>query len=335
MLKPITARLQFLRWQVLGLLLLSSLAFASDDPEASAIEWMQRMSQTFQSSNYSLALIRIHRQQFEPILIEHGLVDGDELVFIDHLNGPQRQALYRDSTVTYFQQDAQTYKVNGVSSPGPIPGVFVKGVERLRQNYRFSVAGRTRNMGRPAQVVRIEPIKPDRYSYWLWMDVQTGMLLRLDTVSPEGEAMEHVQIMSMNIVNEPTPHMQQLAQLDTDAAITIPSGNATDVKREQQWVPNWLPQGFERISSNVHRLATTQELVDYQMYSDGLANISIYVNKALSPDAPQAHVEQGATMLYTFTRQGVEIAVVGQIPLETARKIANNLQPEQIVGADQ
>lgn len=329
-LKQTTHNLFRFKWQALCLLLLSPLCIASDDPEVVATQWMQRMSQAFQSSNYSLALIRIHKQQFEPILIEHALIEGDELVFIDHLNGPQRQALYRDNTVTFFQQDAQPYQAKGVRPPGPIPNVFVKGIETLKANYRFFMAGRTRNMGRPAQVIRIEPIHPDRYSYWLWMDVKTGMLLRLDTVSPEGEALEHVQIMSMNIVNDPTQHMLQLAQLNTDTAITLPNRPSHAIRRTEQWKPGWLPEGFEKMSSSIHRLAVTQELVDYQLYSDGLTNISIYVSKALGSGTPQAHVEQGPTMLYTFTRQGVEIAVVGQIPLNTAKRIANNLYPQKV-----
>ena len=41
---------------------------------------------------------------------------------------------------------------------------------------------------------------------------------------------------------------------------------------------SWLPDGFELISGDRHRLLMTERTVESRMYSDGLFSFSVYVS---------------------------------------------------------
>ena len=65
------------------------------------------------------------------------------------------------------------------------------------------------------------------------------------------------------------------------------------------------------------------------MASDGLVDFSVYVTR-VDPQQSMRHqlIRQGATNLISYVNDvGVEITVVGEIPAETAKKIAESVRP--------
>ena len=65
------------------------------------------------------------------------------------------------------------------------------------------------------------------------------------------------------------------------------------------------------------------------MLSDGLVDLSVYVSRVDPKQAVrQQLIRQGATSLVSFVNEvGVEITVVGEVPAETAKRIAEAVQP--------
>ncbi|MBW8189574.1 MucB/RseB C-terminal domain-containing protein [Neiella marina] len=294
---------------------------------ATAEAWLQRMGQTFQAANYSLSVIRVNQQHFEPIAIEHGIVDGETLVYVNYLNGPEREILHRDGVVTYFQHDEPPYSVAGQRAVGPIPRAFITDVSILKRSYQFVLGGRNRVLGRSAQLIRIEPNEADRYAIWVWLDAEHGMLLRADIVSPSGEPLEHIQVVSMQYSETPSAVVQQLAALDLPAPVPLMESQQVSGNGRIRWVTGYLPEGFELIGRDRHRLGVTKDLVDYQLYSDGISSVSVYVGSAADEKPGQAGVSKGATHLVTVAKDGVEVAVIGKLPIETITRIVESVHP--------
>ena len=307
------------------MLLASPLAWANekDASAPSAQDWLVRMGQTFQAGNYSLSLIRIYGQHFEPVAIEHGWVDGQELIYVNYLNGPEREVLHKDGMVTYFQHDEPAYSVAGGSSVGPIPQTFISDIESLSDNYRFVLGGRNRVMGRAAQLVRIEPKYKDRYSLWVWLDAAQGMLLRADTIDPKGKPMEHVQIVSMQSYEQAPPVIEQLAKVELPAAVPLLESESLTKAPPRQ--SPFVPQGFKLMGRDRHMLGVSDALVDYRLYSDGISHFSIYVGSASQGGVEKTLSSQGATHLVTRVKGAVEIAVIGTLPEITLQRIAETL----------
>lgn len=65
------------------------------------------------------------------------------------------------------------------------------------------------------------------------------------------------------------------------------------------------------------------------MLSDGVVDLSVYVSRVDPKQAVrQQLIRQGATSLVSSVNEvGVEITVVGEVPTETAKRIAESVQP--------
>ena len=86
-----------------------------------------------------------------------------------------------------------------------------------------------------------------------------------------------------------------------------------------------MPQGFESVSRNHHRLILTERPVESKMYSDGLFSFSIYVAAADKFTVREQLVRQGRRTLHSHVLQGKEVTVVGDIPPATARRVAESV----------
>jgi sigma-E factor negative regulatory protein RseB len=83
------------------------------------------------------------------------------------------------------------------------------------------------------------------------------------------------------------------------------------------------------VKSNQHSLNSFsragEKAVDFMMFSDGLVEVSVYINASEENFRAPEYANDGATMVYNHVTQGVEVGIVGGIPLITARKIAESI----------
>lgn len=286
--------------------------------------WLQRMASVMTTGNYEMALVHGHAGQLEPIQLLHGTEQGQQLTYISYLNGPLREKVQRGDMVSYFEYETQPYSLRNVPLRGPIPNVLLSGMEHLSNHYQFVLAGRGRNAGRVARVVRIVPADEFRYGALIWIDEQSGFLLRAEVLNPAGEVVEQLQTVSFMLTDEAPPLLRQLAMANLPPVLEpVSDPQANELVN---WASGWLPEGFALQHKDRHRLALTNEVVDYLLYSDGWTEISVYIAPAEGVQGNML-VEQGATNLFTVLKNGVEITAVGQAPQATIEKVAQSVYP--------
>ena len=69
------------------------------------------------------------------------------------------------------------------------------------------------------------------------------------------------------------------------------------------------------------------------LFSDGLVEVSVYVNLSQEEFRAPEYASDGATMVFNHVLQGIEVGVVGDIPLATAKKIAESITPASVDSA--
>ena len=81
------------------------------------------------------------------------------------------------------------------------------------------------------------------------------------------------------------------------------------------------------MKSDQHKLVMHEnEPVSYIMLNDGIVSVSIYISaKKVALDEKQKIIQRGATVLYTYQRDDVEINVVGDIPVVTAKRLIESV----------
>ncbi|KXJ49583.1 MAG: transcriptional regulator [Colwellia sp. Phe_37] len=298
----------------------TSVAAAENEP---AEPWLERLANSLQTLNFSTSFVVVKNNQAEPYHWFHGVDEsGDELEILSLLNGPRRDVLRKKNTVSYIEPELPPYSVTSQQISGPIPAILRGDVGKLAQTYDFISVGRSRVLGRPAQLIRIVSKDPYRYGHWLWLDQKTGMLLKLALVNRTGQLLEQIQFTHLDITAELGESLVQLQQTTLPKTIEIPEGYQ---EQKLQWQVNWLPEGFARINANRHRISATKKPVEFMLFTDGLIDVSVYVNPSDGNQRATDYVMDGATVVLNQVINGFEVSVVGKIPAKTAKAIADSV----------
>lgn len=307
-------------WPLAGLLVLLFFATTSR-ADADAMRWLERMNQTLNQRNYELALVVIDGLRNEPVQLIHGVLADGPATLVTYLNGPPRQVVRFADRVSYFDGDGSAYSVAGERLSGPLPAAFWGDLRALARNYQFQLAGRNRTAGRPVQLVRVVPRDELRYGALLWLDEEHGLLLRLDLISSQGQLMEQVQVVSASLSEQPAASLSALSIGKLPAMAPTPDGSAS----APRWQLGWLPAGFELRRQDRHRLAVVDDSVDYYLLSDGLTELSVYIQAEPQPREAQQAANLGATSIVSRWQRGLEVAAVGRLPAETLARVVEGV----------
>ena len=104
-------------------------------------------------------------------------------------------------------------------------------------------------------------------------------------------------------------------------------GNALEGEKSNatNWRIGWLPNGFKLLKSDRHKLDLNNELTDYYLYSDGFVEISVFVQRPLPGRRLSGSLTSGATTIYVHNGGNFDVSVVGNVPSQTAKAIAESV----------
>ncbi len=104
-------------------------------------------------------------------------------------------------------------------------------------------------------------------------------------------------------------------------------GNALKGEKSNatNWRIGWLPNGFKLLKSDRHKLDLNNELTDYYLYSDGFVEISVFVQRPLPGRRLSGSLTSGATTIYVHNGGNFDVSVVGNVPSQTAKAIAESV----------
>jgi len=304
---------------------------------------LERLSQSLRQLNFNTSFVVVKNNQAEPYHWLHGTADvkssrtnealsedplsssmakhNVELEILALLNGPRRDILRVGNTVSYIEPEYAPYSIASAQISGPIPTVFGRDISVLANNYDFVSVGKSRVLGRAAQLIRIEPKDAHRYGYWLWLDLDSGLLLKMAVITRKGKLLEQIQFTHLEITDTLSENLKQLHLAELPKIIELSAKSKTDLA----WQVNWLPDGFKEVKSDRHRINSTNQPVEFMLFNDGLVDISVYVNPSKDTHRPIEYVNDGATLVLNQVVNNLEVSVVGKIPLATAKDIVNSV----------
>ncbi|WP_199609577.1 MucB/RseB C-terminal domain-containing protein [Flocculibacter collagenilyticus] len=313
-------------------------ASQSASEPVTAEQLLQKLNYALHNLNFDASFIVIFNKKGEPYRWLHGIHQGVELEHLSLLNGAGQDIVRRDKVVTYFDPQQPPYSINSGVIRGPIPEILFTDISNLKQHYSFVLAGKKRIAGREAQLIRIIANDKHLYNFKLWLDVRSGMLLKAAYVNDSGEELEQIQLTHITVTEQPHPELIKLSAATLPEVITPPVSATSqqastsldvDVVKNSEikinnWRFGWLPSGFKVIKSDKHQLSLTREASDYYMFSDGLIDFSVFIQRPLSGSSNSV-LTKGAITLYNHRNQVYDVSVVGRIPAKTAQLIAQSV----------
>jgi sigma-E factor negative regulatory protein RseB len=303
-------------------LVLSFNVFANDTNPAKDL--LLNMANAVHTRNFDASFVVVKGKAMEPYRWVHAKQGETELEHLSLLNGAGLEMVRINDQVTYFEPQSQPYSINTDSIAGPIPEVLFKDIEALSSQYDFVLGGKGRIAGRAAQLVRIESKDEYKYNYWIWLDTESSLLLKAAYVNHQGEALEQLQLTHISVTEQPAPMILEV--LNRNFPTPLP-GNALEGEKSNatNWRIGWLPNGFKLLKSDRHKLDLNNELTDYYLYSDGFVEISVFVQRPLPGRRLSGSLTSGATTIYVHNGGNFDVSVVGNVPSQTAKAIAESV----------
>ena len=288
--------------------LLIPAAFAAD--LAALVESAER-AQT--SAEFSGRFVVIQGEQIQSFSVARA-IDPDRPQIhrerVQLLNGPSQEIeRHTGSATCIFSADGVLLNAGLPDRPLlPMPGVITRS-----RHYALRDLGEDRVAGFLVRGIEMTPLDQMRYRHQFWLEPRTGLLLRSLTADSEGRAVAQMMFTQLEVGRPGISWRENLPPAaESQAGPAV--GPRTMVEAD-------IPIGFELVRSE----RTAGDRSRYQVYSDGLASFSIYV-EPIDPSARQLDgpATRGPLNLYGVTLDSLHVTVVGEIPAEAAERLARS-----------
>jgi sigma-E factor negative regulatory protein RseB len=285
--------------------------------------WLRRLSNTVNQMSFEISFVVANAgRETMPYIWRHAILDeGGSAEQLSLLNGPGFEQIRINNKVSVFEPGFAPLSIRADVIDIPIPSAFIHQPEILIKAYDLLLMGRNRVSGRMAQQIRVISKDKSRYQYHLWLDEQTGLLLKLNMYDLKGVLLEQIQVTQLNISDDVKTHFTNIQ------ANQLPPVTLTEVQQNQAlpWTLGFIPEGMQIVTQNLRRISVTGQPAEYMMVSDGLVDVSVYVMKATDLAQEDVALTTEATSVVSFSDGRIQVTVVGEIPLETAQKMANSI----------
>lgn len=301
----------------LALALLSLQPAAQDCPDADAValEWLKKMSRSSHEVSYQGVVTFQRGDDMQVMQVSHSVANGTSSESLTQLTGQGARVVRVDHPLHCVHPGHKLLQVGDQLEAGKCG---------VSSHYRFSVGEGERIAGRKAVRISVQPKDMYRYGYILELDRKTGLLLKIETLGRGQKTLEKFQFADVSFTGETT------VPADVE---TVHRANHPDPARESAvlsavgWSTHWIPEGFMVTDS-------PEQDMSRRTYTDGLAVFSVFLEQLSEQIKPgEGVVRRGGTLSYTrgmvLSGAPVLVTVIGEVPLNTARMVADSIRWSQ------
>lgn len=327
--------MRFLVKALIGVVALAPLAgWADQNPQT----MLRKTERAIETLNYEGTFVHIVDGQVDTMYVVHRVEDGVATERLVSLDGPEREVIRDQDEVTCIFSDQQSVLVSRRKDDGPLRAAVPRFTDNLEDHYRFRSLRSVNKLGRDAAVIAIEPQDDLRYGYKLWIDRESGMLLKAQLVDRYGKVVEQLIFVSLDLP-ESIPAERLKPSIAAEGYARYVQDDTADGEQKpgrSAWQAGNLPSGFKLTASNVRVMAGASSPTEHLVYTDGLASVSVFVDQGDGDQvAPDGASRIGAANAFT-TRVGPHVVTaMGEVPAVTVKMIARSVtrQPGTPVAA--
>ena len=315
------------RQWLFSILLITPVAVYATDKQSVEV-WLQKMHHAAHTVNYVGKFVYQQDKQLSMMEIVHAVGENGERERLLSLDEVGREVIRDKDNVTCILPDRQSVVVEKGRPKLPFPPAFPVNVEHLKHQYAFALSRQERVAGHLAQKISINPIDNYRYGHRLWVDVDTGLLLKTHLLDEHGRLLEQfmfTEIVFMDMIPEDLlkPHVigENFTWYESDDEKV--EGNTAQTIN---WFVARMPAGFVNDMQRDHHLPN-KTAVKHMVYSDGLASVSVFIEK---------HEKQSPNLIGTSRMGAVNafgkiiddhhVTAVGEVPQATVKMIGESVE---------
>ena len=296
------------------------------DPKA----LIQEMSNANSELNYDGTFVYRYDKQIDTMRIIHKKrSNGTTYERLIALTGNQREIIRDNDKVKYFFPENKVAIIEKSNSRQLISSYIPDSIQSISKFYIFNIAGQGRIAGLNAWIVNIMPVDRFRYGYQVWIDKESKLLLKSKLKNFQGVTLEQIMFTQLSVLENIDDTLlkssfseEHFSWVNNIRKKSIPY----DISRKK-WIPSWIPEGFSMSGHTIDPMPTSLIPVDHFIYTDGLATISIYIEKLNKQQSINTKITNfGGVNTYSISNDGYQITAVGEVPKTTVQLIADSVK---------
>jgi sigma-E factor negative regulatory protein RseB len=309
--------------RALVLVAISATAMAGDHPGAR--DWLERMASAMNHMSYQGTFVYMRGHSIETMRITHVVTEDGIQERLYSVNGPHREVIRDKDGVRCVLGDDKQIMEDPMVTGTIFPDIPLENLDDENAQYRVLVGRVARVAGHNAQKITISPADKFRYGYEFWLEENSGLLLKWVVFDTKRRPMAHMMFTELKLGGE-IRREELLSETPSAEFVKIKSGmpdRKSLTRSTPRWKPATLPPGFKLASHSIQE-NEGKSIFEHQVYSDGLASVSVYVeNLKQGSDSAIGASKIGTANAFSREVGSKQVTVIGEVPKLTVRTISD------------
>jgi sigma-E factor negative regulatory protein RseB len=300
------------------------------DSERNINDWLMRMhAAAMQKRSYIGTMVQSSAEGMSSARIWHACDGAQQVERIETLTGAPRSILRHNDKVITFMPEQKVARVEMREAIGGFPDVLQPGVGNIPEFYAVKTLTAERVAGLDAEVVQLMPKDALRFGYRIWTDKKSNLVLKLQTLGPEGAVIEQAAFSELQLdapvkadkLNQMMAATQGYRVEQTPLTKTTAAAQGWLIKAA---VPGFKPMScYQRGSIAAQPAGSTLQWI----FSDGLATVSLFIEDFDKlRHTQEGFMVQGATHTLLKRLNAYWLTAVGEVPPQTLKLFAQQLE---------
>lgn len=297
-----------------------------------AADWLTRIHQAAQRQSYVGTLVYQRGGMVQSSRIAHYAEHGEEYERLEALDGKPRTMLRHNADIYTFLPERKMCIVDKQRYKDAFPALLSAPSDEVLDVYAAHLDGVDRVAGFAAQVIELDPKDGYRFAYKLWADRRTGLLLRAQTLDPDGRVLEQIAFSQLQVGGAAADKAAVVAGMKNTAGWQVVHSPVSGVDiRAQGWQIEPDVPGF-RLIRQLRRPMRARDPaappieVDQAVFSDGLAAVSVFIEAAAHSDRRAGTGSSGATHMLVERSGDFWVTLLGEVPPVTLQRFASAIE---------
>ena len=286
--------------------------------------WLEKMQRAAHTVNYDGTFVYGQQGELSSMRIIHRVTPQGSQERLISMDGTGREVIRDGNKVTCFLPDSNAVVVEKSRPKKQFPPEFPMKIDDLKDYYTFSLAGNSRVAGHITQGIKILPKDPYRYGHHLWVEKNTGLLLKTHLLNEQGKPIEQFVFTQVTFLDDVSDE-KLVTAVNSEGFTWYEAKESSEQKEQDQPDLNvaWLPGGFKEDMARMQKMPTGGMPVKHMVFSDGLSSVSVFFEEGVEHDPANlvGGSRMGAINAHGRSMGDYHVTVVGEVPHITVQKI--------------